>query len=116
MSNPKARHSETDSLNKGNPAVETKSPPTADPGATPQSTLAEKIKELVRLAQEQGHLTYNDINEVLPESTATPEQLDEVFSRLRILEIEVVDQAEVDRVKMPDEEEDNTHLDALDDP
>jgi len=123
MSNPKARHSETDSLNKGNPAAETKSR-SAETGAAPgaalpngtETGLPEKIKELVRLAREQGHLTYNDINEVLPESTSTPEQLDEVFSRLRALEIEVVDQAEVDRVKMPDEEEDNSHLDALDDP
>ena len=30
--------------------------------------LPEKIKELVRLAQEQGHLTYNDINDVLPDN------------------------------------------------
>jgi hypothetical protein len=28
--------------------------------------LTEKIKELVRLAQEQGYLTYNDINDALP--------------------------------------------------
>ncbi len=28
--------------------------------------LTEKVKELVRLAQEQGYLTYNDINDALP--------------------------------------------------
>jgi RNA polymerase primary sigma factor len=79
--------------------------------------LAEKIKELVRLAQEQGHLTYNDINEVLPESALTPEKLDEVFAKLRSLEIDIVDQAEVDRVKMPEaDEDDHSALDALDDP
>src|SRR5690242_15085199 len=33
--------------------------------------LAEKIKELVRLYQEQGYLTYNDINESLPENFST---------------------------------------------
>src|SRR3954467_15779258 len=37
--------------------------------------LAEKIKELVRLSQEQGHLTYNDINESLPDNLSTPEQI-----------------------------------------
>ena len=79
--------------------------------------LAEKIKELVRLAQEQGHLTYNDINEALPESSATPEKLDEIFVKLRGLDIEIVDQAEVDRVKTSEIEEDDTaHLEALDDP
>ena len=79
--------------------------------------LSEKIKELVRLAQEQGHLTYNDINEALPENFVTPEKLDEVFSKLRALEIEIVDQADTDNVKKPEAEEEETHrLDVLDDP
>jgi RNA polymerase primary sigma factor len=79
--------------------------------------LSEKIKELIRLAQEQGHLTYNDINEALPDSVMTPERLDEVFFKLRSLEIEIVDQAEVDRVKTADSDEDDaSQLDSLDDP
>jgi RNA polymerase primary sigma factor len=78
---------------------------------------SEKIKELVRLAQEQGHLTYSDLNEVLPDNVVTPEVLDEIFSKLRNLEIEIVDSAEVDRVKTPDSEEDDTdRLDVFDDP
>jgi RNA polymerase primary sigma factor len=79
--------------------------------------VAEKIRELVRLAHEQGHLTYNDINEVLPENFVTPEKLDEVFSKLRALEIEIVDQAEVDNVKKPTaDDEDSSRMDTLDDP
>ncbi|MDB6053777.1 MAG: sigA 1, partial [Verrucomicrobiales bacterium] len=80
--------------------------------------LTEKIKELVRLAQEQGYLTYNDINDALPDSVVSPEDLDDIYSKLRNLEIEIVDQAEVDRVKQPEpeEEEDKTRLDILDDP
>jgi RNA polymerase primary sigma factor len=80
--------------------------------------LAEKIKELVRLAQEQGYLTYNDINESLPDNLATPEQIEEIIIQLRNLEIEIVDQAEVDRVKQPEpeEEEEKSRLDILDDP
>src|SRR5580765_558240 len=80
--------------------------------------LTEKIKELVRLAQEQGYLTYNDINEALPDSVVTAEEMDEIYVKLRNLEIEIVDQAEVDRVKQPEpeEEEEKTRLDILDDP
>jgi RNA polymerase primary sigma factor len=79
--------------------------------------VAEKVKELVRLAQEQGQLTYNDISEALPDSEATPEKLDEIFSKLRALEIEIVDQAEVDNHKKAEsEEEDTSRLDILDDP
>jgi RNA polymerase primary sigma factor len=80
--------------------------------------IAEKIKELVRLAQEQGYLTYNDVNEALPDTMITGEELDEVYVKLRNLEVEIVDQAEVDRVKQPEpeEEEDKSRLDILDDP
>jgi RNA polymerase primary sigma factor len=84
----------------------------------PQLDLAEKIKELVRLAQEQGYLTYNDINDALPDGVVSPDELDDLYSKLRNLEVEIVDQAEVDRVKQPepDEEEEKGRLDILDDP
>jgi RNA polymerase primary sigma factor len=80
--------------------------------------LIEKVKELVRLAQEQGYLTYSDINDALPDTVITPEDLDEIYIKLRNLDIEIVDQSEVDRVKQPEpeEEEDKTRLDILDDP
>src|SRR2546425_7969863 len=80
--------------------------------------LTEKIKELVRLAQEQGYLTYNDINDALPDTVVTAEELDDIYIKLRGLEVEIVDQAEVDRVKQPEpeEEEDKSRLDILDDP
>jgi RNA polymerase primary sigma factor len=80
--------------------------------------LTEKIKELVRLAQEQGYLTFGDINDALPDNIVTAEDLDEIYVKLRNLEIEIVDQAEVDRVKQPepDEEDDKSRLDILDDP
>jgi RNA polymerase primary sigma factor len=80
--------------------------------------LTEKVKELVRLAQEQGYLTYNDINDALPDNIVSPEELDEIYIKLRNLEVEIVDQAEVDRVKQPEpeEEEDKGRLDILDDP
>jgi RNA polymerase primary sigma factor len=80
--------------------------------------LTEKVKELLRLAQEQGYLTYNDINDALPDNIVTPDEIDDLYSKLRNLEIEIVDQAEVDRVKQPEpeEDEDKVRLDILDDP
>src|SRR5436309_1765705 len=80
--------------------------------------LTEKVKELLRLAQEQGYLTYNDINDALPDNIVSPEELDEIYIKLRNLDVEIVDQAEVDRVKQPEpeEEEDKSRLDILDDP
>jgi RNA polymerase primary sigma factor len=86
-----------------------------DPG---RLEIAAKVKELVRLSQEQGYLTYGDINEVLQDTLATPEDLDEIYTKLRGLEVEIVDQAEVDRVKEPEPEEEpeKNRLDILDDP
>ena len=87
------------------------------PQTDSDAEFSEKIKELVRLAQEQGRLTYGDISEALPESAIEPEKLDQIFAKLRSLDIEIVDQAEVDRVKTPGTEEENTtRLDILDDP
>src|ERR1039458_4416115 len=82
------------------------------------SELAEKIKELVRLAHEQGYLTYSDITEALPDTLTGPEALDEIYLKLRSLEVEIVDQSEVDRIKQPEpeEEDEKVRLDILDDP
>ena len=80
--------------------------------------LADRVKELIRLAQEQGYLTHGDVHEALPDNVLSPEEMDEVHAKLRNLEIDIVDQAEVDRVKQPEteEEEDKQRLDILDDP
>jgi RNA polymerase primary sigma factor len=88
------------------------------PSLNKSAEIAEKIKELVRLAQEQGYLTYGDINDTLPDTLISPEELDEICIKLRNLEVEIVDQAEVDRVKQPEpeEDEDKSRLDILDDP
>jgi RNA polymerase primary sigma factor len=91
--------------------------PASAPGS-PGLEIPQKIKELVRLAHEQGYLTYSDINDALPEGLIGPEELDEIYVRLRNLEVEIVDQAEVDRIKQPEpeDEDEKVRLDILDDP
>ena len=80
--------------------------------------LNERVKDLLRLAKEQGYLTFDDITEAFPESVATADDIGEVHKALANHEIEIVDQAEVDRVKQPEpeEEEEKARLDILDDP
>src|SRR5208337_4662484 len=53
-----------------------------------------------------------------PDGVVSPDQLDDLYGKLRNLEVEIVDQAEVDRIKQPepDEEEEKVRLDILDDP
>jgi RNA polymerase primary sigma factor len=90
----------------------------ASPGPPASLQVAQKIKELVRLAQEQGYLTYSDITDALPDALTGPEELDEIYVKLRNLDVEIVDQSEVDRIKQlePEEEDEKARLDILDDP
>jgi RNA polymerase primary sigma factor len=92
--------------------------PAVEPVSTPASAvdLAETIKTLLHLAHENGHVTYDDINDVLPDGLS-PEDLDELYTKLRGLDIEIVDQAEVERAKPAEPEEDeDQRLEVLDDP
>jgi RNA polymerase primary sigma factor len=78
--------------------------------------LAETIKTLLHLAHENGHITYDDINDVLPEGLS-PDDLDELYTKLRGLDVEIVDHAEVERAKPAEpEEEEDSRLEVLDDP
>ncbi len=56
--------------------------------------LREITKALLQIHEKQGHLTYNNINDVLPEQLA-PEDLDKFFTELRRLDLEIFDTHEV---------------------
>ncbi len=84
---------------------------------TSPAEIAGKIKELVRLAREQGHLTYGDINDALPDSLIAPEEMDDILTKLRNLEIDIVDAADLDQLnQVSHEDEEKGRLDVLDDP
>ena len=79
--------------------------------------ITEKAKELIRLAKEQGHLTYEDVNDALSEDAVTPDDLDRILTKLRSLDIDIIDPAEVDRIKPSGgDEEEGERFDILDDP
>ena len=78
--------------------------------------LTETVKTLLHLAQENGYVTYDDINDILPDGL-NPDDLDQLFTKLRNLDVEIVDQAEAERAKPPEPEEDeDARLEILDDP
>ncbi|HEY3761361.1 MAG TPA: RNA polymerase sigma factor RpoD [Verrucomicrobiae bacterium] len=91
----------------------------------PSIDLTETIKTLLHLAQEHGYITYDDINDVLPDNLS-PDDLDALLSKLRSLDVEIViDQAEAERAersKQPDnqqqqeEVDEDARLEILDDP
>ena len=94
-------------------------PPEPDFSKDEEFNLKEKIKELVHLAQNQGHLTMSDVNEALPKELVSPEKLDEVFAKLKSLEVEIVEQLDSAPRQKPVEsasEAEKSRLDILDDP
>ncbi|MFQ3670431.1 MAG: RNA polymerase sigma factor RpoD [Verrucomicrobiia bacterium] len=84
----------------------------------------DRLRELIKLAREQGYLTFDDLHEALPSSVNNPEQIESVLGFLRNFEIDVIDSSEVDRYKQAtsqqeeetEEEKTEAKLDILDDP
>ncbi len=84
-------------------------------------SINEKIRQLIRHSKEQGYLTFDDINEALPESVENQEEIDNVLSILQNLEIEILEPDQVEdfkaRQEEAEEEESRTSQnDILDDP
>jgi RNA polymerase primary sigma factor len=59
----------------------------------------QKLEELVAIAREQGYITYEELNEILPSSFDSAEQIDQVLIFLGGLDIQILNQAEVDKQK-----------------
>jgi hypothetical protein len=81
----------------------------------------DKIRHLIRLSKEQGYLTFDDINEALPESVENQEEIDNVLSILQNLEIEILEPDQVEDYKAAEEEAEeeesrSSQNDILDDP
>ncbi|MDP8219176.1 MAG: RNA polymerase sigma factor RpoD [Candidatus Theseobacter exili] len=88
----------------------------------------QKIKDLVKISSEKGYLTYEDINDSLPETVNSSEEIDDILMLLRSMDVEVIDEQErvtarprdwgataVPRETTPQEEEE-AKLEILDDP
>ncbi|MCX6996352.1 MAG: RNA polymerase sigma factor RpoD [Kiritimatiellaeota bacterium] len=79
-----------------------------------------KIKELIKVANEKGYLTYDDINEMMPESVLSPDEFEGVLVLLRGMDVEVIEDSEEQKFKTQMEKEErerqSARVDVLDDP
>ncbi len=57
----------------------------------------QKVDELVAIAKEQGFITYEEINEILPMTIDTADQIDQVLIFLSGMDIQILNQSEVER-------------------
>ena len=83
-----------------------------------------RIRELIQLSSDKGYITYDDINEILPEDIVSAEEIDSIMMLLRGMNIQILDSSEVDkkgpvwaeRIKAREKPVKEHHIDFLDDP
>lgn len=87
--------------------------------------IQEKIRELIKLAKEQGYLTFDDINDALPNDIVDQQDYEAIMDRLRSMAFDIIDASDVDsytdRTHINTEEDDEEEkleakMDILDDP
>ncbi len=82
----------------------------------------EKVRGLIRLAKEQGHVTYREINKALGDRASNPEEIESVITILNNLELKILDTGEVESLKKKKEDLEqeesvkSQQADILDDP
>ena len=59
----------------------------------------QKIDELVNLSKEQGYITYEEINDILPINFDSAEEIDQVLIYLSGMDIQILNQSEVEKQK-----------------
>ena len=91
--------------------------------AEAQRAVQEKVRELIKLAKEQGYVTFDDLEEIIPDGINDPDTLDSIIAQLRAVEIDIIDASDVDRIKDVKKDDDDekdeksdSKLDILDDP
>jgi RNA polymerase primary sigma factor len=79
--------------------------PDAEPikKAGPPKNAEQAMKELIEKGKKHGFLTYEEMNEVLPDEAVSPAELDRLLSRLDEMGITLLDEADVEKAE---EEED----------
>ncbi|MFH1732934.1 MAG: RNA polymerase sigma factor RpoD [Planctomycetota bacterium] len=79
--------------------------------------LAPKLKALIEKGQAKGFLTYEELNDALPDDTVAPEKIDQVLMKLDELGIDIIDEAEAEKhSKKAEPEEPEETSERVDDP
>jgi len=82
-----------------------------------------RIRELIHLSSEKGYITYDDINEILPEDIVSADEIDSIIILLRGMDINIMDTSEAEKrpsrwqkKKAAEKKREQEKIDVLDDP
>src|SRR3989338_4918155 len=59
--------------------------------AAKRKAISERLAQVITLGRDKGRLTYDELNNLLPEDVASPEEIDELLTLLGKENIEIVD-------------------------
>ncbi len=62
-------------------------------GACLKDELPKEFNDLLEVGKEKGYLTYDEINQSLPDDLATPDELDDLYQAMANLGVELIDDA-----------------------
>jgi RNA polymerase primary sigma factor len=97
------------STNHNNHNVSHVQPP-ATINTVPLALSDSNIQLLVERGKAQGFLTYDEINELLPDDAISPDRLDAIMQQFDVLGVELVDQAEGLKQSAPAADEPDEHM------
>ena len=84
-----------DVMTKQSPTVPT---PVAAPAAAPIDPVEQSVVELIDKGRGRGYLTWEELNETLPDEAVLPDRLESILQRLEELAIDVIDEAEAEKL------------------
>ncbi|MGB3242653.1 MAG: RNA polymerase sigma factor RpoD [Candidatus Omnitrophota bacterium] len=72
-----------------------KAPPEAEaPADDAESSKSAILRKLIRAGKDKGYLSYDEVNDILPEDMVSSEEIDEVFAALHNADIKVIESEE----------------------
>jgi RNA polymerase primary sigma factor len=80
--------------------VEAPIPPTTEPATEPVEPI---IGELIAKGRQRGYLTWEELNDALPDEAVYPDRLEAMLQRLEELGIEMVDETDAEKVTFGDD-------------
>ena len=78
----------------------------ADAAKPEEISVEDKIKEIIEKGKKKGYLTYEEINDELPDEAISPNRLDSLLMSLDEMGIQIIDEDDV-----PDDDEDSFEVD-----
>ena len=67
--------------------------------------ISERLAQVISMGRDKGRLTYEELNNLLPEDVASPEEIDELLTLLGKEHIEIVDKPKSAASRLEEREE-----------